>query len=163
MTPVFTCKFAIWQHFNPHLPRGRWLQVLQFIKSLQCISIHTFLAEGDWKVEVTTSSRLLFQSTPSSRKVTSVLSTFVSSGAKISIHTFLTEGDYYGVIFRLCVKHFNPHLPHGRWQTRINYRIVEIKISIHTFLTEGDPQPIKANSSASLYFNPHLPHGRWPF
>ena len=57
--------------FNPHLPCGRWRKLDYRIVSAIPISIHTFLAEGDFKVY----------------KNDALL--------KISIHTFLAEGDYF--------------------------------------------------------------------
>ena len=59
-------------NFNPHLPRGRWRFRTNFSYWGTMISIHTFLAEGDWCTVDKTSFCVLFQSTPSSRKVTEV-------------------------------------------------------------------------------------------
>ena len=56
------------------------------------ISIHTFLAEGDNKLAVARYTLAVFQSTPSSRKVTAGLFLCVPV-FPISIHTFLAEGD----------------------------------------------------------------------
>ena len=77
------------------------------------ISIHTFLAEGDC-----THCR-------------------DSHCANISIHTFLAEGDRQQDSLDSFMKHFNPHLPYGRWLI-LNFLFV-----------------------SSIYFNPHLPYGRW--
>ena len=57
------------------------------------ISIHTFLAEGDADLRRLAEIDLLFQSTPSSRKVTKT-AIKKSQIQNISIHTFLAEGDY---------------------------------------------------------------------
>ena len=77
------------------------------------ISIHTFLAEGDWKEQYIPSVNYTFQSTPSSQKVTRK-KIVVTSTQEISIHTFLTEGDYHinGHIYHDL--NFNPHLPRRR-------------------------------------------------
>ena len=56
------------------------------------ISIHTFLAEGDIAMPPFLEPLVKFQSTPSSRKVTSI-SNSIRSRDHISIHTFLAEGD----------------------------------------------------------------------
>ena len=56
---------------------------------------------------------IIFQSTPSLRKVTTVtkIAPFMST---ISIHTFLTEGDVKPDWFGKDIRYFNPHLPYGR-------------------------------------------------
>ena len=78
------------------------------------ISIHTFLAEGDYYLFAIFLVMMAFQSTPSLRKVT--LNRHRMFGiCPISIHTFLAEGDFYV----LASSHF-------------------FRISIHTFLAEGD-------------------------
>ena len=99
------------------------------------ISIHTFLAEGDETGLAMTAKTIIFQSTPSLRKVTCE-SADVSCSATISIHTFLAEGD----------------------DATFNGDLV-IGISIHTFLAEGD-ESINSFFNVSFYFNPHLPCGR---
>ena len=38
---------VVCNNFNPHLPYGRWQVTHHFSLQLQCISIHTFLTEGD--------------------------------------------------------------------------------------------------------------------
>ena len=128
------------KNFNPHLPRGRWQIVIALKAKDLRISIHTFLAEGDstrtcspfrsghfnphlprgrWLyVDRAGKQDLLFQSTPSSRKVTQKQDTvpikkeFQSTPSSrkvtckmsllydknhISIHTFLAEGDKYTI------------------------------------------------------------------
>ena len=127
------------------------------IPTIPAISIHTFLAEGDY----IRGSRVLqmqdfnphlpcgrrrphiygfgsssrFQSTPSLRKAT-CLHVRYKTRFHISIHTFLAEGDH--VI-----------TAHGRLAD----------ISIHTFLAEGDFRPC-FQSGPLQHFNPHLPCGR---
>ena len=77
------------------------------------ISIHMFLAEGDLSELVCESLINIFQSTPSSQKVT-------TKSAKhriddlISIHTFLAEGDSDCLIHTPKKYNFNPHLPRRR-------------------------------------------------
>ena len=57
-------------YFNPHLPCGRRPLTSLNNASIQCISIHTFLAEGDAMDLFGRSAKELFQSTPSLRKAT---------------------------------------------------------------------------------------------
>ena len=101
-------------NFNPHLPRGRW-QISGLLPLIsRIISIHTFLAEGDETNYVAAKKVGLFQSTPSSRKVTmEIISCF--ENLCISIHTFLAEGDIWQKSSTGRVSDFNPHLPRGRW------------------------------------------------
>ena len=110
---MFQHKYAPhWFHFNPHLPCGR-----------------RPLRDDVTMVDV------IFQSTPSLRKATS-LATNIWPDFGISIHTFLAEGDSSG----------------GKCRRR-NY------ISIHTFLAEGDSCK-KEQFLRGENFNPHLPCGR---
>ena len=122
-------------YFNPHLPRGRWL-----VKSSTpgvLVNFNPHLPRGRWPLpflppflpglfQSTPSSRkvtripgltaplLPFQSTPSSRKVTEHVDQPYRRRS-ISIHTFLAEGD-----------------------TRKKSQQRLLQISIHTFLAEGD-------------------------
>ena len=100
-------------YFNPHLPHRRWPTLLQSRPHL-----------------------LLFQSTPSSQKVTSSWYRWRDQ-QYISIHTFLTEGDFSFFVVTFKMWYFNPHLPHRRWP--------------HT----------RSNTAFMNHFNPHLPHRRW--
>ena len=100
--------------FNPHLPRGRW----------------------PWYYQPQTTF-LIFQSTPSSRKVTGKRQGNWSINL-ISIHTFLAEGDSKCKKIAQKFKHFNPHLPRGRWHEYRMGKRPKGEISIHTFLAEGD-------------------------
>ena len=100
------------------------------------ISIHTFLAEGDFHPEKAELGDYEFQSTPSSRKVTSN-KYILCAPWHISIHTFLAEGDGFTSWNIRSVINFNPHLPRGRWHKR------------------------KEDNENENYFNPHLPRGRW--
>ena len=147
-----------WTNFNPHLPRGRWPEVV---------------AEENYFCE--------FQSTPSSRKVTEGAEELTKS-IKISIHTFLAEGDkvrrrshtgYHDFNphlprgrwrksggSKVIIDNFNPHLPRGRWRASDTWGETEGEISIHTFLAEGD-FPTIVSAALQIDFNPHLPRGRW--
>jgi len=91
------------------------------------ISIHTFLTEGDKIATITITPENIFQSTPSSQKVTIDHIEYDAFGC-ISIHTFLTEGDMDSAA-----------LP-ALWN-----------ISIHTFLTEGDNE-IQKNQADTITF-----------
>ena len=82
--------------------------------AIKPISIHTLHTEGDGRVSASIIQLFIFQSTPSTRRVTSHLLMQGSTGA-ISIHTLHTEGDdLEGATFELNL------------------------ISIHTLHTEGD-------------------------
>ena len=99
--------------FNPHLPRGRWLYFSYTLSLVAFISIHTFLAEGDLFI-----SDDIFEFDIS-------IHTFLAEGddniphilkdMRISIHTFLAEGDFLGDLYMQLDMDFNPHLPRGRW------------------------------------------------
>ena len=125
------------------------------------ISIHTFLAEGDYrlfssinllfKFQSTPSSRKVtaiqlqsawlytqFQSTPSSRKVTSDGRLYSPLVYSISIHTFLAEGDLHFLVKHLSVKiSIHTFLAEGDVWTD-EFCDFTHNISIHTFLAEGD-------------------------
>ena len=137
------------QHFNPHLPYGRWRnmdtlsrlkQKFQSTPSLRkvtrvvrvtffpdIISIHTFLTEGDRKIKG------------------------IKRRVRISIHTFLTEGDLGGRRHHPINGDFNPHLPYGRWHQKAEEFRKYIIISIHTFLTEGDEHPIMEDRALNQF------------
>ena len=125
------------------------------------ISIHTFLAEGDyfkrfkWLCITNFNPHL-----PCGRwrwrwrpiKLLRI----------ISIHTFLAEGDG---LKNLCIQLYQlfQSTPSLRKVTRIRvYTGWTVTISIHTFLAEGDFFFI-CNVICIPYFNPHLPCGRWLF
>ena len=101
------------------------------------ISIHTFLAEGDDKAPPEDPATGLFQSTPSSRKVTAGASV-IAYIIGISIHTFLAEGDIAMPPFLEPLVKFQS-TPSSRKVTSISNSIrSRDHISIHTFLAEGD-------------------------
>ena len=67
--------------------------IITFFDIVVKISIHTFLAEGDLlRLDHLSQFESVFQSTPSSRKVTVLISS-TACIMIISIHTFLAEGD----------------------------------------------------------------------
>ena len=109
--------------------------IITFFDIVVKISIHTFLAEGDSLPLSALLHQIAFQSTPSSRKVTSP-QTVVSKVLTISIHTFLAEGDMMYSPMTSCRR-----------------------ISIHTFLAEGDQMQQRRRCRPGN-FNPHLPRGR---
>ena len=147
-------------YFNPHLPRGRWPYAINDSTS-NGTNFNPHLPRGRWLCLLDHHCNcLLFQSTPSSRKVTfSTLSKRCS--IFISIHTFLAEGDVnVCLILDVVTKfqstpssrkvtvfccnrflsfiYFNPHLPRGRWLFLRFHLQNFFLISIHTFLAEGD-------------------------
>ena len=88
------CKkvlFQCIQNFNPHLPCGRWLfklandNHLLIFQSTPSLRKVTLKGELKW-------SLIIFQSTPSLRKVTFYVTKPMRAHC-ISIHTFLAEGD----------------------------------------------------------------------
>ena len=173
-------------NFNPHLPRGRWLNDRYNGNLSDFISIHTFLAEGDQDTKLRTTLSYIFQSTPSSRKVT-FLHRRWHSLSLISIHTFLAEGDVATIgvstvmtdvfqstpssrkvtnyLYRYFASwfYFNPHLPRGRWRSRSNARQrKQALISIHTFLAEGDfAMPTWTANRAEFQSTPSLRKVTW--
>ena len=100
--------------FNLHIPHRRWPN-----ECCCAVGILAFQSTpSSQKVTVKYKNHaqsLIFQSTPSSQKVTGGKSLPVEV-SKISIHTFLTEGDRFPTSYRRAYIHFNPHLPHRRWQ-----------------------------------------------
>ena len=134
--PSFSIAYTP-KDFNPHLPRGRWRMAHKESSSVgwfqstpssrkvtqkdkYCwvrifISIHTFLAEGDFSEDVSFFFFCEFQSTPSSRKVTCIKKLVPIIGS----------------IFQST--------PSSRKVTRVNpFALAVYQISIHTFLAEGD-------------------------
>ena len=127
---------------------------------------------------------VVFQSTPSSQKVTPT--TYEAFGIDyISIHTFFAEGDkdaeqvlYMSLAFQSTPSsqkvtgaklssgrsrwHFNPHLLRRRWQDLTEHHEEQNDISIHTFFAEGDDLPAP-HPHRQCHFNPHLLRRRWRF
>ena len=124
-------------NFNPHLPRGRWQRHRKYYTRCNAY-FNPHLPRGRWQNNLNvTLSINIFQSTPSSRKVT------IPHG---------TESR--------CWSHFNPHLPRGRWRFALEVICRTEHISIHTFLAEGDRR-LYIWLHTLMNFNPHLPRGRW--
>ena len=80
------------------------------------ISIHTLHTEGDRAVRAVHVQAEIFQSTPSTRRVTGGGAQLQRLGLGISIHTLHTEGDH-----------------------DVGGAVLALEISIHTLHTEGDP------------------------
>ena len=111
-------------------PNGRVIIVL-------CISIHTFLAEGDYtQYSIVFKLRYFNPHLPCGRRRSRLDHSYHNDG--ISIHTFLAEGDILMGVIYLAFKYFNPHLPCGRRLLGKHKTIIYNIISIHTFLAEGD-------------------------
>ena len=122
-------------YFNPHLPCGRWRCHSFLFHALRNFNPH--LPCGRWlRLSYLLRLIILFQSTPSLRKVTKEFF-HVSLDEIISIHTFLAEGD----LRLVCSSN-------------------KFSISIHTFLTEGDAI-LPSWPDKHIHFNPHLPCRRW--
>ena len=98
-----------------------------------------------------------FQSTPSLRKVT-VPSTMQPKCTVISIHTFLAEGDGAGPPPQ-NPRPISIHTFLAEGDLDIFEKIPHHMISIHTFLAEGDFQRLM-DDVCDGNFNPHLPRGR---
>ena len=128
------------------------------IGRLDNISIHTFLAEGDYNAAGLYQNQYLFQSTPSLRKVTLLfddclsLLQFQSTPSvrkvtqsqlggivvtPISIHTFLAEGDITDIKQSISnIISIHTFLAEGDF---VDFLVaIKLSISIHTFLAEGD-------------------------
>ena len=88
--------------------------ICRIYSSAYCISIHTLLAESDVSMMTRSISYQQFQSTPSSRRVTTTIQQTIADKG-ISIHTLLAESD------RPCEENNN-----------------NCNISIHTLLAESD-------------------------
>ena len=100
--------------FNPHLPYGRWQwQPMSYADNMR-ISIHTFLTEGDKLRGNLFSVPFLFQSTPSLRKVT-IHFGICDHSKKFQSTPSLRKVTPPLWLLPLASRHFNPHLPYGRW------------------------------------------------
>ncbi|WP_295250070.1 hypothetical protein, partial [Ruminococcus sp.] len=102
-------------YFNPRLPCGRRQFAAVYIALTIFISIHTFLAEGDFRWQRIQELYKRFQSTPSSRKVT-----------------------LYFIGIQIAEFDFNPRLPCGRRLLQGRLSDLTFLISIHAFRVEGD-------------------------
>ena len=144
-------------YFNPHLPCGRWRCHSFLFHALRNFNPH--LPCGRWlRLSYLLRLIILFQSTPSLRKVTKEFF-HVSLDEIISIHTFLAEGDLRLVCssnkFSISIHTF---LTEG---DVVSVRCAgAMVISIHTFLTEGDAI-LPSWPDKHIHFNPHLPCRRW--
>ena len=144
-------------NFNPHLPRGRWRRGLQWLQKQSYFNPH--LPRGRWRILIQSGiATIQFQSTPSSRKVTSN-KYILCAPWHISIHTFLAEGDGFTSWNIRSVINFNPHIPRGRWHKRKEDNENENYFNPH--LPRGRWQECRASRALARYFNPHLPRGRW--
>ena len=101
---------------------------------------------------------LLFQSTPSGGKATSMMA-LVLSFAAVSIHAFRGEGDLAAALAGWSREGFNPRLPGGRRHAGHVVRSPLSIVSIHAFRGEGDVVR-RADLADRDSFNPRLPGGR---
>ncbi len=85
------------------------------IPTIPAISIHTFLAEGDFDMDVPGTMIVLFQSTPSLRKATLVELAEIKEQELFQSTPSLRKATSFQA-----------------------YRLLDSCISIHTFLAEGD-------------------------
>ena len=123
-------------HFNPHLPRGRWL----FRKPV-C------------------ASAIGFQSTPSSRKVT--LRSCSLCHVYLHFNPHLPRGRWlWKWVFSINYKYFNPHLPRGRWPVEEKLYGMSEQFQSTPSSRKVTFQCIEFYA-ITAYFNPHLPRGRW--
>ena len=125
-------------NFNPHLPRGRWQRHRKYYTRCNAY-FNPHLPRGRWQNNLNvTLSINIFQSTPSSRKVT-CMDTNQLGQKEISIHTFLAEGDD---TTRDRIQMLEP------FQSTPSSRKVTLRP--------------RSDMSDWTHFNPHLPRGRWP-
>ena len=123
------------------------------------ISIHALLTEGDMQVSVDNGFHFLFQSTPSSRRVTQS-ATNEPPEEGISIHALLTEGDLFAQAgCQSLLRGISIHalLTEGDSGTATD-QPGHGHISIHALLTEGDPRLCHCTDGGGD-FNPRPPHG----
>ena len=85
----------------------------EFLGYKSQISIHTLHTEGDLLCNPLDYLLDLFQSTPSTRRVTSHTYSVGDRVQFISIHTLHTEGDVSYIVCSVLHINFNPHPPHG--------------------------------------------------
>ncbi len=110
--------FLPWQwyrhslHFNPLPPHGGRPEVSYTSVQESIISIHSLHTEGDETHLPHPSAKLLFQSTPSTRRETMRVVPYVLTDV-ISIHSLHTEGDMSYEERIEVLKNFNPLPPHG--------------------------------------------------
>ena len=149
------------------------------IGRLDNISIHTFLAEGDYNAAGLYQNQYLFQSTPSLRKVTLLFDDCLSLLQFQSTPSLRKVTLLFDDCLSLLQFQSTPSLRKVT-QSQLG-GIVVTPISIHTFLAEGDITDIKQSISniISIHtflaegdsmsstspcsrpdFNPHLPRGR---
>ena len=108
-------------------------------------------------------SRLLcqFQSTPSLRKVTNTTSTRVIQRRHFNPH--LPCGRWLRCFLHLSQQsNFNPHLPCGRWPPVCATLVCVLYISIHTFLAEGDENRLLPMWSIKISIHTFLAEGDYP-
>ena len=157
--------FLPWQwyrhslHFNPLPPHGGRPEVSYTSVQESIISIHSLHTEGDETHLPHPSAKLLFQSTPSTRRETMRVVPYVLTDV-ISIHSLHTEGDMSYEERIEVLKNFNPLPPHGgrRMRSHAKKTITNFNplpphggrhpafhllsahqdISIHSLHTEGD-------------------------
>ena len=98
-----------------------------------------------------------FQSTPSSQKVTTIKRVEIICYT-ISIHTFLAEGDG-SLGSNVCQQGISIHTFLAEGDKSGQHGSLNCKISIHTFLAEGDMVVDYVIATVSD-FNPHLPRRR---
>ena len=78
----------------------------------------------------------------------------------ISIHTLRMEGDLPHCHHIRIWEYFNPHPPHGGWQSHFWPGCPYQHFNPHP--PHGGWPSSKLRRSRSVYFNPHPPHGGWP-
>ena len=129
--------YWLYRDFNPHLPCGRWHYGCPTCGNALLFQSTPSLRKVTGRKFCPCPLAKIFQSTPSLRKVTKT-ERRVWHFRKISIHTFLAEGDGVAGRGRSRDENFNPHLPCGRWPEAGCSPLLSDDISIHTFLAEGD-------------------------
>ena len=99
-----------------------------------------------------------FQSTPSSRKVT--VGRFNSvRRITISIHTFLAEGDSLKISLCCPQQQFQSTPSSRKVTTMIDFHRLQNLISIHTFLAEGDEKGVNGAANTLISIHTFLAEG----
>ena len=122
--------------FNPRPPRGG-RPLAEESAAVSQISIHAPREGGDPKIAVTTSPRLVFQSTPPARGATTPPRQEIRP-RYISIHAPREGGDKKQREEKKRQRHFNPRPPRGGRPKRSIRKQYNSKISIHAPREGGD-------------------------
>ena len=121
------------------------------------ISIHALREEGDCAVACISFEDVLFLSTPSARRATTV-PTLSQEWMKISIHALREEGDKAKTTIRMGKKYFYPRPPRGGRQRR-NTQCPKSKLFLSTPSARRATEEAAAERAFQKHFYPRPPRG----